>query len=157
MNNDNLQLILDGINFLKGQNEEILKRLDAVEIRLDSIEVRMDALENRMNKIEARMDKLERKIDKVEARLGRVESKLILVEQRLFDVEKTLHNVVVEVIDHRVNISNLVNQEQFTEFRSLNLKFHDDTKAALVRLEHEMKSLIESHKNVAERVAVLEL
>ena len=150
MNNDNLQLIIDGINFLKNQNQEILNRLDSVETRLDAIVKRMD-------KLEVRMDKLERKLDKVEARLARVESTLILVEQRLSDVEKTLHNVVVEVIDHRVNISHLVNQEQFADFRSLNLKFHDDTKGALVRLEQEMKILVENHKNVAERVAVLEI
>ncbi len=116
----------------------------------------MDAIEKRMDKIEARMDKLERRLDKVEARLGPVESTLILVEERLSDVEKTLHSVAVEVIDHRVNIFNLVTQEQFKEFRSLNLKFHDDTKSALLRLEQDMTILIENNKNINERVEVLE-
>ena len=143
MNNNNLQLILDGINFLKGQNQEILKRLDSVETRLDAIEDHMDAIEKRMDKLEVRMDKIEARMDKLERKLDKVET--------------ILYKVASEVIDHRFNLGKLVTSEEFTEFKSLNLKFHDDTKFALIRLEHEMKSLIESHKNVVERVAVLEL
>mgnify|MGYP001585288247 CR=1 FL=1 len=92
----------------------------------------------------------------INLRLDQVDQRLDKLEHKLDKVETILYKGASEVIDHRFNLSKLVTSEEFTEFKSLNLKFHDDTKFALVRLEHEMKSLIESHKNVAERVAVLE-
>lgn len=156
MNNNNLQLILDGINFLKVQNQEILKRLDSVEARLDKVEARLDAIEVRLDKIEARLDKVESRLDKVEAQLGKVENKLKELELRLHKVEIVLSGVRCELLDHRLKLDSFVTEKDFAEFRSLNLKFHDDTKGALVRLEQEMKILVENNKNTVERIVVLE-
>lgn len=74
---------------LVGVLQNLVDRVNALELRVDKLEVRMEGLEARMDKLEARMDKLEARMDKLEARVAALETAVAALAAR-FDTTQRL-------------------------------------------------------------------
>ena len=71
--------------------EQVLKRLDGVDIRFDGIETCLSGVDTRLDGIETRLNGVETRLNGVETRLEGVERKLEAVENRLGKVEHELY------------------------------------------------------------------
>jgi DNA repair ATPase RecN len=68
--------------------EQVLSRLDRIEVRLDSIEARLDSIEARLDKIEARLDKVESEIYSIKRKFRVFLDEFIKVEDRQEELEE---------------------------------------------------------------------
>jgi predicted nuclease with TOPRIM domain len=73
-----MQVLMEQLVKMVGHNnavtEELVGRMDRMEVRFDRLEEKVDRVESRLDRLENRFDRLEEKVDKLEFRMGALEA-----------------------------------------------------------------------------------
>lgn len=82
-----MQTMMEQLVKMVGHNnavtEELVQRMDRLEVKVDRLEVKVDRLEAKVDRLEARVENLEAKVDRLEVRIGSLEAHVGGLETRM--------------------------------------------------------------------------